>query len=189
MLVLTWALMSPQVTSGVRVLAQIERLHVGVDLAAAQDFERRNQQALLKEIGGIAAVGSRNLAAEVGLVRDVADEADDPLAHEYRRDDGDVGRVVLAGLVGMVDDEGVARLGRIAEAPADLVHLRRQRSDMQGLRNALRHHAAGVVEHREGEILALLDDGGIARAQHVERELAGDLQRGLIDDFEVDGVH
>ena len=27
-----------------------------------------------------------------------------------------------------------------------------------------------------------------ARAQHVERELSGDLQRGLVDDFEVDGV-
>ena len=166
-----------------------QRLHVAVDLAAAQDLERRDQQALLKEVGGIAAVGARDLAAEVGLVRDVADEADDPLAHEHRRDDGDVGRVVLAGLVGMVDDEGVARLDRIAKAPADFVHLRRQRPDMQRLRNALRHHAALAVEDREGEILALLDDGGIARAQHVERELAGDLERGLVDDFEIDGVH
>ena len=119
---------------------------------------------------------------------DVADEADQPLADEYRRDHGDVGRVVLAGLVGMVDDESVARLGRVAEAPADLVHLRRQRPDMQRLRNALRDHAAGAVEDGEGEVLAFLDDGRIARAQHVERELARDLQRGLIDDFEVDGV-
>ena len=89
----------------------------------------------------------------------------------------------------MIDDEGVARLGRIAEAPPDLVHLRRQRPDMERLRNALRDHAPGAVEDREGEVLAFLDDGRIARAQHVERELARDLQRGLIDDFEVDGVH
>src|SRR5262249_352142 len=60
--------------------------------------------------------------------------------------------------------------------------------DVQRLRNTLRHHAAIAIEDREGEVLALLDDGGIARAQHVERELARDLQRGLIDDFEVDGV-
>src|SRR5262245_10883621 len=59
---------------------------------------------------------------------------------------------------------------------------------MQRLRDALRHQAADAVEDGEGEILAFLDDGGIARAQHVERELARDLQGGLIDDFEVDGV-
>src|SRR4051794_2947379 len=89
----------------------------------------------------------------------------------------------------MIDDEGIARLGRIAEAPPDLVYLRRQRPDMERLRNALRHHAPGAVEDREGEVLAFLDDGRIARAQHVERELTRDLQRGLMDDFEVDGVH
>ena len=76
-----------------------------------------------------------------------------------------------------------------AEAPADLVHLRRQRTDMQRLRNALRDHAASAVgADGEGEILTFLDDGRIARPQHVERKLARDLQRGLIDDFEVDGV-
>ena len=68
----------------------------------------------------------------------------------------------------MVDDEGVARLDLAAVAPADLVHLRRQRPDMQRLRNALRDHAAVAVEDREGEILAFLDDGGIARAQHID---------------------
>ena len=166
-----------------------ERLHVGVDRAAAENLERRDQQPLLEQVGGVAAVGAGNLAAEVGLVGDVADEAEQPLADEYRRDDGDVGRMILAGLVGVVDDESVARLGRVAEAPADLVHLRRQRTDMQRLRNALRDHAAGAVEDGEGEILAFLDDGRIARPQHVERKLARDLQRGLIDDFEVDGVH
>jgi hypothetical protein len=122
-------------------------------------------------------------------VRDIADEAGEPLAHEHRRDHGHVGRMVLAGLVGVVDDEGVARLDAAAETPADFGDLRRQRPDMQWLRNALRHHAAVGIEHREGEVLALLDDGGIARAQHVERELTGDLQRGLINDFEIDRVH
>src|SRR5215510_5137279 len=97
--------------------------------------------------------------------------------------------MVLAGLIGVVDDEGVARLDVAAVAPADLLHLRGQRPDMQRLGNALRDHAAFAVEDGEGEILALLDDGGIARAQHIDRKLAGDLQRGLVDDFEIDGVH
>ena len=77
----------------------------------------------------------------------------------------------------------------VAEAAADFVHLRGERPDMQRLRNALRHHAALRVEDRESEILAFLDDGGIAGAQHVERELARDLQGRLVDDFEIDGVH
>src|SRR6516164_1567408 len=165
-----------------------ERFHVAIELPAAQDLERRDQQSLLKQIGGVAAVGARDLAAEIRLVGDVADEAEEPLTDEQRRDDGDVGGMVLAGLIGMIDDESIARLGRIAEAPADLVHLRCQRPDMQRLRDALRHQAAYAVEDGEGEILAFLDYGGIARAQHVERELARDLQGGLIDDFEVDGV-
>jgi hypothetical protein len=37
--------------------------------------------------------------------------------------------------------------------------------------------------------LALLDDRGVAGAQHVERQLARNLQRRLVDDFEIDGVH
>jgi len=77
----------------------------------------------------------------------------------------------------------------LLEAAADFVDLGRERPDMQRLRNALRHHAALRVEVRESEILAFLDDGRIAGAQHVERELARDLQGGLIDDLEVDGVH
>ena len=166
-----------------------ERLDVGIDLAAAKNLERRDQQPFLEQVGGIAAVGTGDLAAEVRLVGDVADEADQPSADEHRRDHGDVGGMVLAGLVGMVDDEGIARLGGVAEAPADLVHLGRQGPDMQRLRNALRDHAPGAVENGEGEILAFLDDGRIARAQHVERELARDLQRRLIDDLKVDGVH
>src|SRR5262249_43352745 len=40
----------------------------------------------------------------------------------------------------------------------------------------------------EGEVLALLDDGRVAGAQHVEGELARDLQGGLVDDFKIDGV-
>ncbi len=88
----------------------------------------------------------------------------------------------------MIDDEGIARLGVIAEAPTDLVHLRVQRPDMQRLRNALRNHPALDIEDRKGEILAFLDDGRIAGPQHVERKLASDLQGRLIDDFKVNGV-
>ena len=86
-----------------------QRLHVGVDLAAAQDLERRDQQALLKEIGGVAAVGAGDLAAEVRLVRDVADEADEPLGGEHPARSGRRRSRGSGGLVGMVDDEGVAR--------------------------------------------------------------------------------
>ena len=59
-----------------------ERFHVAVEFAAPQDLEWRNQQALLKQIGGVSAVGAGDLAAEIRLVGDIADEADQPLTHE-----------------------------------------------------------------------------------------------------------
>ena len=40
-------------------------------------FSRRDQQAFLEQVGGVAAVGAGHLAAEIGLVRDVADVAGD----------------------------------------------------------------------------------------------------------------
>ena len=163
-------------------------LDVGEQLATPQDAQRRDQQAFLKQIGGVARIGARHLAPEIGLVRGVADIADNFVVDEHRRDDGDVGRMVLARLVRMIDDEGVPRRG-VRKATTDFGDLGGKRSDMQRLRNALRHHARFRIEDREGEILAFLDDGRIARAQHIERQLARDLQGRLVDDFEIDSVH
>jgi hypothetical protein len=121
-------------------------------------------------------------------VSDVADEGDQRAVDEHGRDHGDVGRVVLACPVRVVDDECVAGLDPAGKDAPDLVHLRAERADMQRLRHPLRHHPPVAVEDGEGEILAFLDDGRIAGAQHVERQLAGNLQRRLVNDFEIDRV-
>jgi hypothetical protein len=122
-------------------------------------------------------------------LRDVADERHQRAVDEDRRDDGDVGGVVLARPVRVVDDVGVAGRHPAGKRAPDLVDLRAERTDVQGLRHALRHHAAVPVENREGEILAFLDDGRIAGPQHVQGQLARDLVRRLMNDLEIDGVH
>ena len=87
----------------------------------------------------------------------------------------------------MIDDKGVARVDPAPENPADFIDLRRQRANMERLGHPLRHHAPAPVENGEGEVLAFLDDGGITGPQHVQGEFAGDLQRGLVDHFKVNG--
>src|SRR5262249_54950906 len=87
------------------------------------------------------------------------------------------------------DDEGIARRDAALIGAPDLADLRSERADVQRLWHALRHHAPLGIADREGEVLALLDDRGVAGAQHVERELARDLRRRLVDDLEVARVH
>jgi len=157
-LVLTCALnVAPGDFGRARIRAD-ERLHIRVALSTLEDLHWGNEQALLKQIGCVATVGSGDFPAKVGLVGDVADECGQPFAREYRRDHGDVGRMILAGLIGVIDDESVTGMDCASETPANFVHLRRERSDMQGLGNALRHHAALAIKDGKREVLAFLDD-------------------------------
>ena len=67
--------MSPQVHLGRASIGADHLLEILVDLAVALQPEWRDQQALLEKVGSVAAIGARHFAAEVGLVRDVADES------------------------------------------------------------------------------------------------------------------
>ena len=96
-LVLTCALnVAPGDFGRARIRAD-ERLHIRVALSTLEDLHWGNEQAFLKQIGCVATVGSGDFPAKVGLVGDVADECGQPFAREYRRDHGDVGRMILAG--------------------------------------------------------------------------------------------
>ncbi len=87
MLVMIWALMSPQVTSGGARVGADHFFQVIVHHPATHDFQRWNQQAFLKQVGCIAGIGAGHLAAEIGLVGDVADEGDQLAVVKHRRDD------------------------------------------------------------------------------------------------------
>src|SRR5260370_42359293 len=97
--------------------------------------------------------------------------------------------MVRAGAVRVVDDIGVARRKFARKSPPDLIDLCTERPNVQGLRHALRHQAALSVKNRKGEVLALLNDGGVAGPQHVKCQLARHLMRGMMNDLEIDGVH
>ena len=74
------------------------------------------------------------------------------------------------------------------EAPPDFVHLRVQRPDVQRLRMpcaTIRPWASKIAKVKSWLSLMMVE---VARPQHVERELASDLQGRLVDHFEIDGV-
>ena len=72
-----WAARSPRRSSGVRGVAAEEGDDLLVDVAGADEFEGRDDEALLEELGG-AGEGAGGHAADVGVVGAVGDEADDP---------------------------------------------------------------------------------------------------------------
>ena len=92
-----------------------------IELLAA----RFNFKALTEIDHGMRADILEQLAPAALIVGVRELETDDAVAIEHRRDDGHIGRVVLAGLVGMVDDEGVAGLGPPLKAPPHLAHRER----------------------------------------------------------------
>ncbi len=86
-----------------------EPLEVGVGPVGALVAHRRQVQALVENLPRLARAAARHRAADVALVRDRAAEAKQLGTDERRRDDGDVRRVRAAALIGMVDDERIAR--------------------------------------------------------------------------------
>jgi hypothetical protein len=152
--------MSPQVTSGVRVLAQMSASTSVLISPRRRILSGGISRPFLEQIGGVAAVGAGDLAAEVWLVGDIADEADQPLGGEHRRNHGDVGRVVLARLVGMIDDEGIAQARwRRGSARRISFDLAAKGPICSGCGMPARPCAPAPSKIGEGEILAFLDDG------------------------------
>ena len=110
-------------------------------------------------------------------------------AKKHRRDDGHVGGVILTGLVRVIEHVGIAGRHAVFELTQYLLGLRRDTADMQRLRHPLGHHAPVSVKDRKGEVLALLDHRRVAGAQHVERQLLGNLYGRPVDDFHLYRIH
>ena len=166
-----------------------ELLHGVVEHAAFIEFQGRYQQPFLEHLGGVAGVGARHLAADVRLVRGVADKGDDLPLMENRRDERDVAGVVLAVVVGMVQDEGVAVADGAGEVLKDPLELGAHHPQPHRVGRILSDVASPAVADAQGQVLALLHDGGIAVAHELLRQLVRDLVGGVVDDLELDGVH
>ena len=119
---------------------------------------------------------------------DVGGETDMAAADEDGGDHRHVRRVGRAALVGVVDQEGVAR-GEVIAVTTQ--HRRRavgKGADMQGQHHVLGHHVAGGVQQRAAGILGFPDDGRKAGAEEAVLHLPDDADQGRLDDLEGDGI-
>ena len=184
-----------------------------VDLAGADELERRDDEALLEELGR-AGEGAGGHAADVGVVCAVGDEADEGLAaggvcpsicgtgrpfdrlranvHPSLRggeDGGDEGDVVEVGAaeVGVVEGDDVA--GVELEALEGGGDGSGHGAEVDGDVGGLRDHVAVWVKEGAGVVLALLDVGGEAGAAKGDAHLLGDGGEEVLEDLEGYGVY
>ena len=92
---------SPSRSCGTWQLSRIRSSTSSLQHAPVEEPDRRDAQPLLEDVR-VAAVD------EVGVVREVGDEGDEPPLDEDRRDEDDVRQVGAAAGVGVVADEDVA---------------------------------------------------------------------------------
>ena len=200
-----WAARSPRRSSGVRELRQKRATTSWLTLAGADELERRDDEALLEELGR-AGEGAGGHAADVGVVGAVGDEADEGLAAaaagvhpsislrtngtlRRREDGGDEGDVVevRAAEVGVVEGDDVA--GGEVEALEGGGDGSGHGAEVDGDVGGLRDHVAVGVKEGAGVVLALLDVRGEAGAAEGDAHLLGDGGEEVLEDLEGYGVY
>ncbi len=145
-------------------------------------------QAFIEGLTCLAGATARYRTADVALVRDRAAKAEQRVADEDRRDHRNVRRVRAAAVIGMVDDERVARRDTVAKRVDDGGGAGGKCADMERQHHVLRHHLALGVHQRTGGILRLPHDGGESRTKQRVLHLLHDAGQARLDDFEIDRV-
>ena len=87
-----------------------DALHVGLPDARLNDLDRRHEEAFLEHLGCVRRGRARDCAAHVRLVRDRAGKCDDLARRKHWREEGHVGNMREAALVGVIGNEDVAGL-------------------------------------------------------------------------------
>ena len=161
---------------------------VAHDPPARDDLHRRDDHALLEHLAERADRRGR-AAADVDVVREVGDVAEQLAVVMDRRDQADVVQVDAAreGLVGDDHVAGLEVLGPVVEDRAR--HLLHHRAEVDGLREALRDGAELGVEERAREVGARLDVGRVGAAAERQHHLVGRRDERVADHLERDRVH
>ena len=160
---------------------------VAHDPAAFDDLDGRDDHALLEHLPE-RSDRRRRAAADVDVVREVGDVAEQPPVVVDRGDEADVVQVDAAR-EGLVRDDHVARaevLGAVVEDRAR--HLLDHRAEVDGLGEALRDGAELGVEERAGEVRARLDVRRVGTAAERQHHLVGRRHERVADHLEADRV-
>ena len=155
--------------------------------AALVEFQRRDAQPFLVDLGRIRRVRARHPAADIGLVAHRTGPGDGFFIPEDRLEDEDVGQV-HAALERIVQDEHVAGINLPRECRLHRGDRGRHRAQMPGQGQPLRDQHAVAVEQRRRIIHVVLEDARIGRAKHGQRHLVGDPEQRVFEQFELDRV-
>ena len=145
-------------------------------------------QPLVEDFASLARTASRHWAADVALVRDRSAEAEQLGVEEERGNDGNVGRVRTAAVVGVIDDEGVTSRDATAECVDDGGSTGRKGADVKRQHHVLRHDLAARVHQCAGRILRLPHDGGEAGAEQRILHLLHDAGETGLHHLQIDGI-
>ena len=157
--------------------------------AFAEKLDHRHPQAFLVNLRHAARHRPRRHAADIGMVRDVADPGDDAPVGEDRRGHVDIRQMGAAGRVRIVGDDDIAFLDVVAIARQQAVHQPAHRRDVNRERLLrLGDQPAPGVHDRGRVVVALLDVGRIGALHQRGEGLVGDRAERVGEDFKADGV-
>ncbi len=148
----------------------------------------RKVQALVEDFPRLAGAASRHRSANVALVGNAAAKAEQRAIDEHGRNDGDVGRVRAAAVIGVIDQKGVAFRDGVAKCFEHRAAAGRKCSDMQRQHDMLGDDIAVAVHQGAGGILGFADDRRETGAEQRILHFLDDAAQTGLDDFEVDSI-
>ena len=155
--------------------------------ALVVEFQRRDAEAFLEDLGGGGVVGAVRGAADVALVRAVDRPEGKAVAVEHRHERRQV-RQVIAAPIGIVEQVDIARTDRALE---EIVHgpgRIRQRADVDRHMLGLRDQATLGVAQRGGEVAARIEDLRVGGPQHGLAHLLHDGVQPVLDHGDGDRI-
>ena len=162
---------------------------VALQLASPEEPDDRDAQALLVDLAHPARHRPRRHAPDVGVVREVGDEAEQLSLDEHRHRVVDVGQMGAARGVRVVGDEEVSVVDVARELLQQAGDESAHRRDVDGQRlGRLRDEPAVPVHDGGGVVAALLDVGGVRRLHQRDEGLVGDRAQRVGDDLEGDRI-
>ena len=156
-------------------------------LARIVDALAGKARALMEDLGRVHRQRARDLAADVGPVRDGDGVGDDLAVHENRFDDGDVGKM-RAALVGIVRDIDVAGPHGAAKTADNVLDVTGEGAGEYGDAVGLGDHLCLGVDDAAGEVQYLIDHRAHRGSRQNHAHLDGRRQKLAADDLERDAL-
>ncbi|MPM84881.1 hypothetical protein SDC9_131957 [bioreactor metagenome] len=146
--------------------------------------------SLLKHAVRIAGGGPGHLAADVGMVRNVGNPADQLAVGKGRRGNNNIWQVVAAAMIGVVGNEHIPRLN--ISSSEFFIYIRddaQHGTEQCGQTFHLRHRVAIRVDHSGADVAAFFHIGRIGAADNNAVSFFGNGQEQVAHNFYRNGIN